>query len=88
MCPFSLYTSILLGDTLYDVRAAKHERLLLPSLRIPPPVFKAALELESLSEEKKVNAALAIMTRDDPSLSLDYDEVRGLQDVTMSGDTY
>jgi translation elongation factor EF-G len=50
--------------------------LLLPSLRIPPPVFKAAIEMDTLSEEKKVNAALAIMTRDDPSLSLENDEVR------------
>lgn len=51
-----------------------------PSLRgvqIPPPVFSAAIELESISDEQKLLDALEILQRDDPSLHVVQDDETG-----------
>ena len=63
--------SLRTGDTLGDASEP------LPGLQIPPPVFSIALELESISMEPKLFEAMAIMTRDDPSLVFTNDEETG-----------
>jgi len=49
----------------------------LMGVQIPPPVFTASIEIDSPSEEAKLNDALAILTRDDPSLTVNNDEETG-----------
>jgi len=49
----------------------------LEGFAVPPPVFSVALELESASQEARLEAALAIATRDDPSLSCGADAETG-----------
>lgn len=47
--------------------------LQLQPIAVPPPVFYAAIEPTSLSEEKQVAAALNILLREDPSLHVSTD---------------
>lgn len=54
------------GDTL--VLAGDPSPLRLPGLSIPAPVFTAALETETISQAAALEAALAVLTREDPSL--------------------
>ena len=44
---------------------------------IPPPIFSVSLELESATQEAKLETALAIACRDDPSLSYGVDAETG-----------
>lgn len=44
---------------------------------IPPAVFFSSIECDSLSEEKAVSHALALLIREDPSLQLSVDEESG-----------
>lgn len=54
------------GDTL--VLAGDPCPLRLPGLNIPAPVFTAALETDTISQAAALEAALAVLTREDPSL--------------------
>jgi elongation factor G len=62
------------GDTLC---LAGEPPLLLPGVRLPEPVFTASVEVGSLSQEKELEAALATLTRQDPSLHAATDPQTG-----------
>ena len=51
--------------------------LQLRPIEVPPPVFFASIEPHSLSEEKPVADALALLLREDPSLQCSVDEDSG-----------
>ncbi|KAL2820530.1 P-loop containing nucleoside triphosphate hydrolase protein [Aspergillus cavernicola] len=51
--------------------------LQLRPINVPPPVFFASVEPHSLSEEKKMHDALAMLLREDPSLHVNIDEDSG-----------
>ena len=51
--------------------------LQLRPIDVPPPVFFASIEPQSLSEEQPVASALALLLREDPSLQLSVDEDSG-----------
>ncbi|KAI9371254.1 P-loop containing nucleoside triphosphate hydrolase protein [Aspergillus egyptiacus] len=51
--------------------------LQLRPIDVPPPVFFASVEPHSLSEEKKMHEALAMLLREDPSLHVSIDEDSG-----------
>lgn len=62
------------GDTISEENDPSQA---LRGVQVPPPVFTASLELESSADEAKLSEALAILTRDDPSLILTQDEEMG-----------
>lgn len=70
------------GDTLISVVGASPKtgppgslrELQLRPIDVPPPVFFAAVEPHSLSEEKNVEETLAIILREDPSLHVSVDD--------------
>ncbi|GBG29006.1 Elongation factor G, mitochondrial [Hondaea fermentalgiana] len=61
------------GDTL----SSNAKRASLRGVDIPPPVFSAAIELESISDEPKLLESLEILLRDDPSLNVVQDDETG-----------
>lgn len=71
------------GDTLLSYSANKAtppeplDTLQLRPIDIPPPVFFASVEPNSLSEEKNLHDALALLLREDPSLRVTIDEDSG-----------
>lgn len=71
------------GDTLLSYSANKAtppdplNTLQLRPIDIPPPVFFASVEPNSLSEEKNLHDALALLLREDPSLRVTIDEDSG-----------
>lgn len=71
------------GDTLVSYagnKAAPPEplnTLQLSPIHVPPPVFFASIEPHSLSEQKRVEEALALLLREDPSLHVTVDEDSG-----------
>ncbi|MCJ1244720.1 Ribosome-releasing factor 2, mitochondrial [Trapelia coarctata] len=73
------------GDTLVSYTGANPKTgppaplnsLQLRPIDVPPPVFFASVEPQSLSEEKPVADALALLLREDPSLRLSVDEDSG-----------
>jgi len=73
------------GDTLLSYTGANPKTgppaplntLQLRPIVVPPPVFFASVEPQSLSEEKPVADALALLLREDPSLQLSVDEDSG-----------
>ena len=71
------------GDTLISYSGNKASppepltSLQLRPIQVPPPVFFASLEANSLREEKAVSDALAILLREDPSLQVSQDEDTG-----------
>ena len=62
--------------------------LQLRPIEIPPPVFFAAIEPHSLSEEKNVADTLAILLREDPSLHVDIDEESGQMLLSGMGELH
>jgi elongation factor G len=70
------------GDTLISYPGANPKTgppgslgaLQLRPIEAPPPVFFAAVEPDSLSEEKNVEDSLALLLREDPSLHVTVDE--------------
>jgi elongation factor G len=70
------------GDTLMSYPGANPKtgppgainKLQLRPIEVPPPVFFAAVEPHSLSEEKSVEDTLALLLREDPSLHVNVDE--------------
>lgn len=71
------------GDTLISYSGNKAtppeplNTLQLRPIDVPPPVFFASVEPHSLSEEKNVQDALALLLREDPSLHVSVDEDSG-----------
>ena len=73
------------GDTLIAYAGANPQigppaplnTLQLRPIEVPPAVFFSSIESQSLSEEKAVGNALAILIREDPSLQLTVDEDSG-----------
>lgn len=70
------------GDTLISYPGANPKTgppgalatLQLRPIDVPPPVFFAAIEPDSLSEEKNVEDSLALLLREDPSLHITVDD--------------
>ena len=73
------------GDTLISYTGMSPKRgppaplntLQLRPISIPPPVFFASIEPRSLSEERQLRDSLALLLREDPSLSVSVDEGSG-----------
>lgn len=63
------------GDTL--CMAGDPRACVLDGLTIPRSVFTAAVEVDSMADEKRLQGALAIMLREDPSLQLSEDKETG-----------
>ncbi|KAF2742873.1 P-loop containing nucleoside triphosphate hydrolase protein [Sporormia fimetaria CBS 119925] len=62
--------------------------LQLRPIHVPPPVFFTSIEPHSLSEQKNVLDALAILLREDPSLHLSVDEESGQTHLAGMGDLH
>ena len=70
----------LLSYTSMNLKAGPPSPLNTLQLRpidVPPPVFFASIEPQSLSDERPVAEALAMLLREDPSLQLSIDEDSG-----------
>jgi elongation factor G len=71
------------GDTLLSCPGNKRpppgplNTLQLRPIEVPPPVFFASIEPHSLSEEKHLHEALALLLREDPSLHVNTDNDSG-----------
>lgn len=71
------------GDTLISYQGNKQappeplSQLQLRPIHVPPPVFFAAIEPNSLREEKDMHEKLQLLLREDPSLSVSQDEDTG-----------
>lgn len=70
------------GDTLVSYAGNRAppeplDTLQLRPIHVPPPVFFASIEPHSLSESKRVEEALALLLREDPSLQVTIDEDSG-----------
>ncbi|KAI5290974.1 Ribosome-releasing factor 2, mitochondrial, partial [Ascosphaera acerosa] len=71
------------GDTLLQYPGNKPvppyplNTLQLRPIDVPPAVFFASVEPNSLSEEKSLNETLALLLREDPSLHVTHDEESG-----------
>lgn len=62
--------------------------LQLRPIEVPPPVFFAAIEPHSLSEEKNVADTLALLLREDPSLHVNVDEDSGQMLLSGMGELH
>jgi elongation factor G len=62
--------------------------LQLRPIEVPPPVFFAAVEPNSLSEERNVADILAILLREDPSLHVNIDEESGQMLLSGMGELH
>ncbi|TVY26222.1 Ribosome-releasing factor, mitochondrial [Lachnellula hyalina] len=62
--------------------------LQLRPIDVPPPVFFAAIEPHSLSEEKNVKDLLQLMLREDPSLHVNVDEESGQMLLSGMGELH
>ncbi|ETN40234.1 translation elongation factor G [Cyphellophora europaea CBS 101466] len=71
------------GDTLISYQGNKQappeplNQLQLRPIHVPPPVFFAAIEPNSLREEKDMHDKLQLLLREDPSLSVHQDQDTG-----------
>lgn len=62
--------------------------LQLRPIDVPPPVFFAAVEPNSLSEEKNVAEILTLLLREDPSLHMNIDEESGQMLLSGMGELH
>jgi elongation factor G len=62
--------------------------LQLRPINVPPPVFFAAIEPHSLSEEKTVADILGLLLREDPSLHVNVDEESGQMLLSGMGELH
>ncbi|ESZ99481.1 peptide chain release factor 3 [Sclerotinia borealis F-4128] len=84
------------GDTLLSITAAHLKNgpppplniLQLRPIEVPPPVFFAAIEPHSLSEEKNVAEILQLLLREDPSLHVNIDEESGQMQLSGMGELH
>jgi small GTP-binding protein len=78
--------SVKTGDTI--VLGADPHPVLLQGVTLPQPVFTAAIEVDSATEQKELEAALAIMTREDPSLKVATNEETGQLLISGMGELH
>lgn len=64
------------------------DSLQLRPIDVPPPVFFAAIEPHSLSEEKNVAEILTLLLREDPSLHVNVDEESGQMLLSGMGELH
>ncbi|RUS20580.1 P-loop containing nucleoside triphosphate hydrolase protein [Endogone sp. FLAS-F59071] len=78
------------GDTLVHSRdtLSIKDHLQLARVDVPPPVFLAAVEPVSSSEERALNDALSALAREDPSLRVSADEETGQTLVSGMGELH
>lgn len=90
------------GDTLVSESPSAHkqkhhtkhhpthstETLQLRPIDVPPPVFFASIEPLSLSEQKPLEEALAMLLREDPSLHVSVDEDSGQTLISGMGELH
>lgn len=84
------------GDTLMSYPGANPKTgpppplntLQLRPIEVPPPVFFAAIEPHSLSEEKNVADILQVLLREDPSLHVNVDEESGQMLLSGMGELH
>ncbi|KAI8143033.1 P-loop containing nucleoside triphosphate hydrolase protein [Fennellomyces sp. T-0311] len=78
------------GDTLVQSNdsAAIKSNLQLGNIDIPSPAFFAAIEPQSVSEEKAVDEALKNLTREDPSLKVWTDQDSGQTLISGMGELH
>ncbi|RDW64018.1 ribosome-releasing factor 2 [Coleophoma crateriformis] len=84
------------GDTLMSYSGANPKTgppaplntLQLRPIEVPPPVFFAAIEPHSLSEEKNVAEIIALLLREDPSLHVNMDEESGQMLLSGMGELH
>jgi elongation factor G len=84
------------GDTLISYPGANPKNgppaplntLQLRPIDVPPPVFFAAVEPHSLSEEKNVQEILTLLLREDPSLHVNIDEESGQMLLSGMGELH
>ncbi|CAD6449064.1 6c0accdc-90c4-46f6-a4c9-c76cb9bdd66d [Sclerotinia trifoliorum] len=84
------------GDTLLSYTGAHSKNgppaplniLQLRPIDVPPPVFFAAIEPHSLSEEKNVAEILQLLLREDPSLHVNVDEESGQMQLSGMGELH
>ncbi|EDN93551.1 peptide chain release factor 3 [Sclerotinia sclerotiorum 1980 UF-70] len=84
------------GDTLLSYTGAHPKNgppaplniLQLRPIDVPPPVFFAAIEPHSLSEEKNVAEILQLLLREDPSLHVNVDEESGQMQLSGMGELH
>ncbi|KAI9642542.1 Ribosome-releasing factor 2, mitochondrial [Ciborinia camelliae] len=84
------------GDTLLSYTGAHPKNgpppplniLQLRPIDVPPPVFFAAIEPHSLSEEKNVAEILQLLLREDPSLHVNIDEESGQMQLSGMGELH
>lgn len=82
------------GDTLISYAGNKAtppeplNKLQLRPIKVPPPVFFAALEPNSLREEKDMHEKLALLLREDPSLQVSQDEDTGQTQISGMGELH
>lgn len=71
------------GDTLVLQQAPKSSRIVMSGVRAPPAVFSVALEVDSSSEERELEAALHQLVQEDCSLETKVDPETG--ETLLSG---
>ncbi|KIW70652.1 translation elongation factor G [Phialophora macrospora] len=82
------------GDTLISYAGNKAtppdplHKLELRPIKVPPPVFFAAIEPNSLREEKDMHEKLALLLREDPSLHVSQDEDTGQTHISGMGELH
>ncbi|KAK5032578.1 Ribosome-releasing factor 2, mitochondrial [Exophiala sideris] len=82
------------GDTLISYTGNKAtppeplNKLQLRPIKIPPPVFFAAIEPNSLRAEKDMHEKLALLLREDPSLQISQDEDTGQTQISGMGELH
>ena len=63
-------------------------RLQLQPIAVPPPLFFASVEPSSLAEEKGMEDGLALLLREDPSLSVSHDAESGQTHLAGMGELH
>lgn len=84
------------GDTLLVYAGASPKspppepfnRLQLQPIAVPPPLFFVGIEPASLAEEKHLNESLALLLREDPSLSVSADADSGQTQLAGMGELH
>ncbi|KIW38592.1 translation elongation factor G [Exophiala oligosperma] len=82
------------GDTLVSYAGNKAtppeplNKLQLRPIKVPPPVFFASIEPNSLREEKDMHEKLALLLREDPSLQITQDEDTGQTQISGMGELH
>ncbi|OMJ91147.1 hypothetical protein SteCoe_6313 [Stentor coeruleus] len=74
------------GDTL--INKADIEEIILPGVKMPPPVFFCSIAAEDEGKEKDLEEVLKGIIREDPSFSARFDEESGQMFVTGQGELH